>query len=94
MSYTFLSSFFPAAPGDYQSSSITLTQAQLVGGTYEVTVPVKDDSVLETQETFQAQLELTQQSLDLGVVSLGQSTGDVLITDDDGEGNHWQLNKV
>ena len=84
MSCTFLSSFFPAAPGDYQSSSITLTQAQLVGGTYEVTVPVEDDSVLETQETFQAQLELTQQSLDLGVVSLGQSTGDVLITDDDG----------
>ena len=42
--------------------------------------------MLETQETFQAQLELTQQSLDLGVVSLSQSTGEVLITDDDGEG--------
>ena len=46
---------------------------------------MEDDSVLEAQERFLGSLQLTPQSVDLGVVSLGQSTGEVDIVDDDGE---------
>ena len=71
------------APGDYQVSSITLNKDQLSSGEFEVTVQVKNDTVLEGQETFQGVLQLTQESLNLGVVRLGQRTGEVDITDDD-----------
>ena len=75
----------PPAPGDYQAFSITLNKDQLSSGEYEVTVQVKNDTVLEEQETFLGVLQLTQESLDLGVVRLGQTTGEVDITDDDSE---------
>ena len=41
--------------------------------------------MVEATERFLGRLQLTQQSVDLGVVSLGQSMGEVTITDNDGE---------
>ena len=52
--------------------------------THELTVQVKDDRILERIETFQGQIEMTQLSRDLGVVSLGQDAGEVEISDNDG----------
>lgn len=54
---------------------------------FEIKIPVEDDSVLEAEERFQVRLQLTQQSLDLGVVNLGQSVGEVTIIDNDSESN-------
>ena len=62
-----------------------MTGDQLLGNGSEVTVPVEDDSVLESLERFQVRLQLTPQSLNLGVINLGQSMGEVIITDNDGE---------
>ena len=73
------------APGDYRSASLTLTRTQLQGDGFQVRIPVQDDNVVEATERFMGHLQLTQQSLNLGVVSLGQSMGEVTITDNDGE---------
>ena len=72
-----------SAPGDYTQQTITITREQLVTS-FEVTIQVEDDRILERRETFLGQLQLTQESLDLGVVTLGQSVGEVTITDNDG----------
>ena len=48
-------------------------------------IPVEDDSVLEAQESFQGRLQLTPQSVNLGVINLGQSSGEINIVDNDGE---------
>ena len=78
-------SFHHTAPGDYSSASLTLTQQQLQGGEFEVNIPVRDDNTVEERERFVARLELTPQSQNLGVVSLGQSEGEVTIIDNDGK---------
>lgn len=75
---------FLKAPGDYRSAILTLTRQQLANG-FQIRIPVENDTVLEAQERFQGRLQLTRQSVDLGVVSLDQSVGEVTITDDDSE---------
>ena len=86
MTITLVLSFFgQAAPGDYRTTSLTLMREQLVGDGFEVTIPVDDDRVLEAREDFLGRLQLTQQSLDLGVVRLGQDEGEISIIDNDGE---------
>lgn len=47
---------------------------------------MEDDNVVEARETFLGRLQLTSQSVNLGVVSLGQSEGEVTIIDNDGKG--------
>ena len=61
-----------------------MTRQQLANG-FQIRIPVENDTVLEAQERFQGRLQLTRQSVDLGVVSLDQSVGEVTITDDDSE---------
>lgn len=61
-----------------------MTRQQLANG-FQIRIPVENDTVLEAQERFQGRLELTRQSVDLGVVTLDQSVGEVVITDDDSE---------
>lgn len=73
------------APGDYSSASLRLTQQQLQGDGFEVKIPVRDDNIVEERESLIARLELTMQSENLGVVSLGQSEGEVTIIDNDCE---------
>ena len=59
--------------------------SQLQGNGYEVVIPVVDDRVLEAQESFQGRLQLTPQSVNLRVINLGQSSGEINIVDNDGE---------
>lgn len=72
------------APGDYTAFNTTITREQLQSP-HQVTIQIEDDSILETRESFQAQLQLTQESVDLRVIRLELSIGDVAITDNDGK---------
>ena len=74
-----------SAPGDYSPVNLTLTRDQLEGGGYQITIPVLDDEVVEGRERFQGRLLLTQESLDLRVITLAQSLAEVTIRDNDGE---------
>ena len=47
-------------------------------------VAVMEDSAVERKENFQGLILLTQQSLDLRVITISQSLGEVTIIDNDG----------
>ena len=63
---------------------MTLNREQLQSGGHKVVVAVMEDSAVERKENFQGFILLTQQSLDLRVITISQSLGEVTIIDNDG----------
>ena len=72
--------FYPSAPSDYASTSLSVTFATNVQ-TRTVTVPIVNDNIYEGSESFSAEMSLPSGSTG---VNIGDAVPTATIQDDDG----------